>query len=58
MLNFNNAPQRIRILLTMLAKRHGRRANEEAILNIRLAHHSIANMTGLTRETVTSVIDR
>ena len=30
---------------------------EETILNIRLTHQGIANMTGLTRETVTRVID-
>jgi len=41
----------------MLAKRYGRRAEEETILNVRLTHQSIANMTGLTRETVTRVID-
>ena len=41
----------------MLAKRYGRNAREEAILNIRLTHQSIANMTGLARETVTRVID-
>ena len=57
MLNFNNAPQRIRTLLVILAKRYGIKANEETILNIRLTHQSIANMTGLTRETVTRVID-
>jgi len=57
LLNFNNAPQRIKTLLMMLAKRYGRRAEEETILNVRLTHQSIANMTGLTRETVTRVID-
>ena len=57
MLNSNNAPQRIKTLLKMLAKRYGRNAREETVLNIRLTHQSIANMTGLTRETVTRVID-
>lgn len=57
MLNSNNAPQRIKTLLMMLAKRSGRNTREETILNIRLTHQSIANMTGLTRETVTRVID-
>ena len=57
MLNSNNAPQRIKTLLMMLAKRCGRNAREETILNIRLTHQSIANMTGLARETVTRVID-
>lgn len=57
MLNSNNAPQRIKTLLKMLAKRYGRNTREETVLNIRLTHQSIANMTGLTRETVTRVID-
>ena len=57
MLNSNNAPQRIKTLLMMLAKRCGRNTREETILNIRLTHQSIANMTGLARETVTRVID-
>ena len=57
MLNSNNAPQRVKTLLMMLAKRYGRNAREETILNIRLTHQNIANMTGLTRETVTRVID-
>ena len=57
MLNSNNAPQRVKTLLMMLAKRYGKNAREETILNIRLTHQSIANMTGLTRETVTRVID-
>jgi len=57
MLNSNHAPQRVKTLLMMLAKRYGKNAREETILNIRLTHQSIANMTGLTRETVTRVID-
>ena len=57
MLNSNNAPQRVKTLLMMLAKRYGKNAREETILNIRLTHQSIANMTGLARETVTRVID-
>jgi len=57
MLNSNHAPQRVKTLLMMLAKRYGKNAREETILNIRLTHQSIANMTGLTRETVTRIID-
>ena len=57
MLNYNHAPQRIKTLLMMLAKRYEKNARQETILNIRLTHQSIANMTGLTRETVTRVID-
>lgn len=57
MLNSNNAPRRVKTLLMMLAKRCERNVREETTLNIRLTHQSIANMTGLARETVTRVID-
>ena len=58
MLNFTHAPQRIMMLFTMLAEKYGSKTNEDMILNIRLTHQGIADMTGLTRETVTRVIDK
>lgn len=58
MLNFTRAPQRIKMLLAMLAEKYGSEINEEMILDIRLTHQGIADMTGLTRETVTRVIDK
>lgn len=56
-LNFNNASQRIRMSLFKLSQEHGEETPEGVVLNIKLTHQDIANMTGLTRETVTRVID-
>jgi CRP/FNR family cyclic AMP-dependent transcriptional regulator len=57
-LNFNNAAQRIKMLFLMLAETYGEESQEGTILKIRLIHQDIASMTGLTRETVTRIIDK
>jgi CRP/FNR family transcriptional regulator len=58
MLNFNNAAHRIKMLFTMLSYEYGEKDTDGVTLNIKLTHQNIANMTGITRETVTRVIDR
>lgn len=58
MLNFKNASQRVKTLLLMLSEEHGVRSEERVTLTIKLTHQDIADMTGLTRETVTRVLDR
>ena len=58
MLNFNNAAQRMKMLFAILSGEYGERTNEGITLNIKLTHQNIANMAGITRETVTRVIDR
>jgi len=58
LLTFNNASQRLRMLFFMLSNEHGSNTDEGTILNIRLSHQEIADMTGMTRETVTRVIDK
>jgi len=58
MLNFNNASQRMKMLFMMLAESHGKEVPEGIVLGIRLLHQDIADMVGLTRETVTRVLDR
>lgn len=58
MLNFKNASQRVKTLLLMLAEEHGIRSEERVTLTIKLTHQDIADMTGLTRETVTRVLDK
>ncbi|MEW6713501.1 MAG: Crp/Fnr family transcriptional regulator [Nitrospirota bacterium] len=58
LLNFNNASQRIRTLFFMLAEEHGKRTSEGIVLNANLSHKEISEMTGLTRETVTRVMDK
>ena len=58
MLNFNNAAQRIKMLFSMLSVEYGEKGVDAITLNIKLTHQDIANMAGITRETVTRVIDK
>jgi CRP/FNR family transcriptional regulator len=58
MLNFNDASQRLKMLLNILAETNGEKTPEGTVLQMRLIHQDMADMTGLTRETVTRVIDR
>jgi len=57
-LNFNNAAQRMKMLFLMLAESHGEKTQEGTILKVKLIHQDIADMTGLTRETVTRILDK
>ncbi|VAX34668.1 transcriptional regulator, Crp/Fnr family [hydrothermal vent metagenome] len=58
MLNFNNASQRVKMLLIMLSDKYGIKSDEGIILKIKLTHQDLAEMSGMTRETVTRVIDK
>lgn len=58
LLNLKNASQRIKILLLMLSDKYGEKTDEGVTLPMKLTHQEIAEMTGMTRETVTRVIDR
>ena len=58
LLNLKNASQRIKILFLMLSDKYGEKTAEGVTLNIRLTHQEIAEMTGMTRETVTRMIDK
>ncbi len=58
MMNFNDASQRIKMLLLMLAEDYGEKTEEGITLRIKLIHQNIADMAGLTRETVTRVLDK
>ncbi len=42
----------------MLTGEYGEKTPEGTVLNIKLTHQDISNMTGLTRESVTRVIDK
>jgi CRP/FNR family transcriptional regulator len=57
-LNFNNAAQRIKMLFLMLSENFGEKSSEGTILKIKLIHQDIADMTGLTRESVTRILDK
>ena len=58
MLHVKDAPHRVRTLLKNLVLHRGEIRNDDVLLKIRLTHQSIADMTGMTRETVTRVIDK
>jgi len=58
LLSFNQASQRIRTLFFMLADEYGNKTDEGVRLDIQLSHQEISEMTGLTRETVTRVLDK
>jgi CRP-like cAMP-binding protein len=57
-LNFRNAPQRIRMLFIFLSNETGKETQGGVLLNDKLTHQEIADMTGLTRETVTRVLSK
>jgi CRP/FNR family cyclic AMP-dependent transcriptional regulator len=57
-LNFNNAAQRIKMLFLLLSETYGEQSANGTTLKIRLIHQDIADMTGLTRETVTRILDK
>ena len=58
MLNLKNASDRVKILFLMLSDKYGEKTSEGITLNIKLTHQEMAEMTGMTRETVTRVIDK
>ncbi len=58
LLNFNNAAHRTKMLFLMLSDEYGEKTPEGITLNIKLTHQDISDMTGLTRETVTRVLDK
>ena len=58
MMNLHNASNRVKMLLLLLAKSIGEGNEEGIVLNMKLIHQDIADMTGLSRETVTRVLDR
>jgi len=58
MLNFKNASQRIKMLFLSLSFDRGQKTPDGVTLGIKLTHQNIADMIGLTRETVTRVLDK
>ena len=58
MLTLKNAEERVRSLFHLLAVEKGARDAEGITIRARLTHQGIADMTGLTRESVTRVFDK
>ncbi|MEW6584698.1 MAG: Crp/Fnr family transcriptional regulator [Nitrospirota bacterium] len=57
-LNSKHASYKVTMLLLMLSHEYGEKTPDGLVVNIKLTHQDIADMTGLTRETVTRVMDR
>lgn len=57
-LSFNNASDRIKMLLILLSNEYGSKTKEGIKLNIKLTHQEIADMAGIARETVTRILDK
>ena len=58
LLNFKHASDRVKTLFLSLSFENGSKTPEGIVLNLRLTHQEIADMTGLTRESVTRVLDK
>jgi len=55
-LNFREAPKRMKMLFTILSGENGENTPDGTIINLKLTHQEMADMAGLTRETVTRVL--
>ena len=58
LLNFKHASNRVKTLFLSLSLENGIRTPEGIVINLKLTHQEIADMTGLTRESVTRVLDK
>jgi CRP/FNR family transcriptional regulator len=58
LLNFKHASDRVKTLFLSLSLENGSKTPEGIVLNLKLTHQEIADMTGLTRESVTRVLDK
>lgn len=52
-----SASQRVKMLLLLLCGKHGKKEGRGFVLSIQLTHQDMAGMTGLTRETVTKIMN-
>lgn len=57
MLTFDNAAKRIKMFFLMKANKYGIATDTGITISLKLTHQDIADMTGVTRETVTRVIN-
>lgn len=58
LLNFRNALDRVKMIFLMLSYDNSKKTDEGIVLTVKLTHQNIADMTGLTRETVTRILDK
>jgi CRP/FNR family cyclic AMP-dependent transcriptional regulator len=57
-LTLKDPAERIRLLFFMLSFHYGEKTPEGTLLNTQLTHQNMADMTGLSRETVTRILNR
>jgi CRP/FNR family transcriptional regulator len=57
-LNFRDARKRIKMLFLMFSHENCEKTPDGIVLNIKLTHQDIADMTGLARETVTRILSK
>jgi len=57
-LTLKDPSERIRLLFFMLSLHNGEKISEGTLLSTKLTHQNIADMTGLTRETVTRILNK
>jgi len=58
MLNAKNASDRVKLLFLTLSHKNGSATSDGIVLNLKLTHQEIAEMAGLSRETVTRILDK
>ncbi len=58
MLNFKNATERVKMLFIALSYEKGKKMDKGILLDFKLTHQEIADMSGLTRETVSRVLNK
>ncbi len=57
MLTNLKAAQRLKLLFDAFSQQHGKETDKGTVLNIKITHQDIADMTGLARQTVTKILD-
>ncbi len=57
-LNAKNASDRVKLLFLTLSHKNGSATSDGIVLNLKLTHQEIADMAGLSRETVTRILDK
>jgi CRP/FNR family cyclic AMP-dependent transcriptional regulator len=57
-LTLKDPAERLRLLFLMLSLHSGEKMPEGTLLKMKLTHQNIADMTGLTRETVTRILNK
>lgn len=57
-LNAKNASDRVKLLFLALSHKNGNATSDGIVLNLKLTHQEIADMAGLSRETVTRILDK